>query len=95
MYTSRYEINTFPYERTLQLWTKKCQRRGLGNVSNKEISNLGSSASTGTGSIDVEAKDQYKDDAGMPTRENMKHDGLLELDVEALEDSNDEMIGKV
>lgn len=57
LYISKYEVNTFSYERALKLWMKKCQRRGLGNDLNNEITN--SSSSTIIGSIDVEAKDHY------------------------------------
>lgn len=91
LYTSKYEINTFPYERALKLWMKKCQRRGLGNISNNEISDSGSGAGTGSvnGIIDVEVEDYYQDDEGMPTGENMEHDGLFELDAEESEDSDD------
>ena len=64
------------------------------NVSNNEISNSGSGATTGSGSIDVEADDHYQDDEGMPIGENMEHDGLFELDAKESEESNDEMIWK-
>ena len=94
LYTSTYEINTFPYERALKLWKKKCQRRGLGNVSSNDISNSGSGVGTGTSSIDVEVEDYYEDDhdEGMLTGENMQHDGLFGLDAKELEDSDDEMM---
>ena len=92
LYTSTYEINTFPYERALQLWKKKCQRRGLGNVSSNDINNSGSGA--GIGSIDVEDEDYIDREEGMLTRENMQC-GLFGLDAEGSEDSDDEMMWKV
>ena len=54
LYTSRYEVNDFPYKRALQLWRKKCQR-GLDKFSNNEITNLTSGIDIG--SIDVGAND--------------------------------------
>ena len=92
LYTSTYEINTFPYERALQLWKKKCQRRGLGNVSSNDISNSGSGA--GTSSIDVEDDDYIDCEEGMLTRENMQH-GLFGLDAKGLEELDDEMMWQV
>ena len=93
LYTSTYEINTFPYKRALKLWMKKCQRRGLGNISNNDISNSGSVA--GTGSIDVEDEDYINHEEGMLTKENMQCDGLFEFDAEELKDSDDEMMWQV
>ena len=55
LYTSRYEVNHFPYKRALKLWRKNYWRRGLDKFSNNEITN--SSSGTNIGSIDVEAKD--------------------------------------
>jgi hypothetical protein len=55
LYTFRYEVNKISYERALELWRKKCQRRGLGNIFNIEITN--SSSGTSIGSIDVEDED--------------------------------------
>ena len=52
LYTCRYEVNNFPYERELKLWRKKCQRRCFNN----EITN----SSSGIGSIDVEVEDQTR-----------------------------------
>ena len=99
LYTYRYEINNFPYERPLQLWMKKCQRRGLGNVSNNDINNSGSGVGVGTGTsrIDVKVEDYYEDDhdEGMLTLEKMQHDGLFGLDAEESEDSDDEMMWQV
>jgi hypothetical protein len=34
MYSCRYDVHTFPYDRAVKIWRKKCQRRGLGNISN-------------------------------------------------------------
>ena len=71
---------------------KKCQRRGLGNISNNEINNLGSGA--GGGRIDVEAEDQASKD--MKTAENMEHnEGLFELDGKESKDLNAQMLWKV
>ena len=92
LYTSTYEINNFPYEKEMWLWKKKCQRRGLGNISSNDISNLGSGASTG--SIDVEDENYIDHEEGMLTGENMQC-GLFGLDAEGSEDSDDEMMWQV
>lgn len=50
LYTSRYDVHTFPYDRALQIWRSKCERRGLGNTSNQSAS-----GTTGaTGSIEMQ-----------------------------------------
>lgn len=81
-------LYNFPYERQLKLWRNKCQRRGLGKISNNE----NNKSSNGIGSIDFEAKDQAR--GGMQTGENWEHnEGLVEvkLDGKEFKDSNDEM----
>ena len=79
------------------MWKKKCQRRGLDNISNNDISNSSTSVGVGvgTGSIDVEDEDYIDHNEGMLTRENMQHDGLFGLDAKESEDSNDEMMWQV
>ena len=97
LYTSTYEINTFPCERALQLWKKKWKRRGLGKISDNDITNSssGTSVGAGTSSIDVEDEDYIDHEEGMLTGENMQHDGLFGLDAEESEDSYDEMMWQV
>lgn len=47
MYNSRYDVHNFPYDRAVKIWRKKCQRRGMGNISNQ--SGVGSANKNATG----------------------------------------------
>ena len=42
LYNSRYEVESFPYDRVTNIWRKKCQRRGIANISNPSGSGSGS-----------------------------------------------------
>jgi hypothetical protein len=82
LYTSRYEVHTFPYDRALKLWMKKCQRRGLGNISNQSGSARDNDVTvidscTGTGN----ASGELQLSGGMQSEENIsKNQGSYELD---------------
>lgn len=53
LYTSRYDVHTFPYDRALQIWRSKCERRGLGNTSNQSASRTIDSCTGPTSSIEM------------------------------------------
>ena len=42
LYNSRYKVESFPYDRAINVWRKQCQRRGIANISNPSGSGSGS-----------------------------------------------------
>ena len=42
LYNSRYDIESFPYDRAVSIWRNQCQRRGIANISNPSGSGNGS-----------------------------------------------------
>ena len=57
VYTSRYDVNTFPYQKTMEIWKKRCKRRGVGYTINQSptvtpsgTSTVGSGTNHGIGS---------------------------------------------
>lgn len=42
LYNSRYEVESFPYDRAVNIWRNQCQRRGIANISNPSSSGSGS-----------------------------------------------------
>ena len=41
LYNSRYEVESFPYDRAINIWRKKFQRRGISNNLNPSSSGNG------------------------------------------------------
>ena len=50
LYNSRYEVESFPYDSTIGIWRKKCQIRGIANISNPSGSGSGGGNGNGNGS---------------------------------------------
>lgn len=82
----------FLTKRALKLWRKKCQRRGLGNISNQSGSakdNDVIDSYTGTGT----ARGEHQLSRGMQSEENIsKNQGSYEVDGDESEDLDNDMM---
>ena len=50
LYNSRYEVDSFPYDRALNIWRNKRPRRGMANISNPSGSGSGGCSDIRNGS---------------------------------------------
>ena len=78
LYNSRYEVESFPYDKVVIIWRKRCQRRGISNISNTSGSGSGGGSGSGSGSgggsgsyLDIESQRNEDDvEFGMHSESN-------------------------
>ena len=99
LYNSRYEVESFPYDRVVSICRNQYQRRGIANISNPSGNGScgGSGSGGGSGSyLDIESQSNEDDvEFGMhsesnddsESKENTKNNEMLYAINE--EDSND------
>ena len=63
LYNFRYEVDSFPYDKALNIWRNQCQRRWISNISNPSGSNSGG----GSGSCPDIGNNEDDVDFGMHT----------------------------
>ena len=67
VYTSRYDVNTFPYKKEMEIWKKRCKRRGLGNTINQSgKSSNGSQRSDGQSEEDTNINGENNEGTRIP-----------------------------
>ena len=105
LYNYRYKVESFPYDRAVNIWRKQCQRRGIAKISNP--SGCGSSGGSGSGSSggsgsypniesnedDVEFGMHSKFDTDNESEENtMNNEMLYAINEEDSDDSDAELV---
>jgi hypothetical protein len=88
VYTSRYDVNTFPYQKAMEIWKKRCKRRGVGNTINQSptatpsgTSTVGSGTGHGIGSHRTGGQSELEvEEDTNENEENNEATGLPELD---------------
>ena len=75
VYTSRYDVNTFPYQKAIEIWKKRCKRRGVGNTINQSPIENPSGTSRVGGQSELEVEEDTNEN-----EENNEATGLPELD---------------
>ena len=99
LYNSRYEVESFPYDRAVSIWRKWCQRRGIANISNTSGSHSGGGSGGGSGSYpniesqsnedDVEFGMHSESDADSESEENTTNNEMLyAINEEDFDDSD-------
>ena len=99
LYNSRYEVESFPYDRVVNIWRNQCQRRGIANISNP--SGNGSDSGGGSGSYpdigsnedDVDFGMHSESNANSESKENtMNNEMLYAINEEDSDDSDVEPV---
>ena len=87
LYNSRYEVESFPYDRAINIWRKQCQRRGIANISNPSGSGSGSYPDIESNEDDVDFG--MHTDTNNESKENkMNNEILYAINEEDSDDSD-------
>ena len=102
---SRYEVESFPYDRAVSIWRKRCQKRGIANISNPSGSGSGGGSGSGSGDDsgsypdiesnedDIEFGIHSESDADSESEENTtKNEMLYAINEEDSDDSDVEPV---
>ena len=95
LYNSRYEVESFPYDRVVNIWRNQCQRRGIANISNPSGSGSGSGGGCGSypniesNEDDVEFGMHSESDTDSESEENTTNNEMLYAINEEDFDDND------
>ena len=99
LYNSRYEVESFPYDRAASIWRKQCQKRGIANISNPSGSSSGGGSGNGSGSCpDIGSNEDDVEfgihtDVDSESEENtMKNEMLYAINEEDSDDSDVEPV---
>ena len=84
LYNSRYEVESFPYERAFSIWRKRCQRRGIANISNTS----GSGSSGGSGSGSGSGRGSYPDIESQSNEDDVEFGMHSESDADSESEEN-------
>ena len=93
LYNSRYEVESFPYDRAISIWRNQCQRRGIANISNPSISGNGSCPGTRSNEDDVDFGMHTESEANSESKENTTNNEMLyAINEEDYDDSDAELV---
>ena len=91
LYNSRYEVESFPYEKVVSIWRNQCQIRGIANISNPSSNGSGSGSCPDIGSNedDVDFGMHTESDANSESEENTTNNEMLYAINEEYSDNSD------
>ena len=93
LYNSRYEVESFTYDRLVNIWRNQCQRRGIANISNLSGSGSGSYLDIESNEDDVDFGMHSESNADSEFEENItKNEMLYAINEEDFDDSDVEPV---